>query len=132
MTFPNPAAYRAVIGTNFDLAGSGNRILIMVTRDHVMEPATTENLDRFLAMMESAPEYFLARAHLNIESGKSSIGFRLGIQKSELIVRNAWEITMGDVDVMGLSPDDDPVIPAGVEIPPFREVLAFLKSKQRG
>jgi hypothetical protein len=81
--------------------------------------------------MESAPEYLLAPAHYNSESGRSSIGFRLAVQKSGLVVRNAWEISMHDVDVMGLSPDDHPVIPAGVENPPCQEVIAFLKSRQR-
>jgi hypothetical protein len=128
----NPAAYRVVIGTNLDRTETGGRIVVMVTRNHVMEPTTTENLDGFLSLMESAPSYLLAPAHLNIETGKSSIGFRLAIRKSELVVRNAWEIAMGDVDVMGLSPNDDPVIPAGMENPPCKEVLAFLKGKQRG
>jgi hypothetical protein len=126
----NPTAYRVVIGTNFP-AEAGNRIVMMVMRNHVMEPTTTENLDRFLAMMESAPEYLLAPAHLNIESGKSSIGFRLAILKSELVVRNAWEIAMGDVDMMGLSTEDDPAIPAGVANPPCEEVLTFLRSRRR-
>ena len=127
----NPAAYRVVIGNNLDRAEAGGRILMMVTRNNVMEPATTENLDRFLDSMESATEYLLAPAHYNGESGRSSIGFRLAVRKSELVVRNAWEISVHDVDVMGLSPDDDPVIPVGVENPPCQEVLEFLKSKQR-
>ena len=104
---------------------------MMVTRNHVIEPTTTEILVRFLASMENTPEYLLAPAHLDMESGKSSIGFRLAILKPELIVRNAWEIAAGDVDLMGLSPDDDPVIPAGVENPPCNDVLAFLKSRER-
>jgi hypothetical protein len=127
----NPAAYRVVVGTNFDPTQSGDRVMMMVMRNNVMVPATTENLDQFLSSLEGAPEYLLAPAHYNSESGRSSIGFRLAIQKSELIVRNAWEIAMGDIDVMGLSPDDDPVVPAGLENPPCKEVLAFLKSSQR-
>jgi hypothetical protein len=127
----NPAAYRVVIGANLDRAEAGGRILIMITRNNVMEPATTENLDRFLDSIERASGYLLAPAHFNSESGRSSIGFGLTIQKSGLVVRNAWEIAMGDIDVMGLSPDDDPVTPAGVENPPSKEVLAFLKSRQR-
>lgn len=127
----NPAAYRVVIGTNIDRAEAGDRIVMMITRNNVMEPATTENLDRFLASMQSAPEYLLAPAHYSSDTGRSSIGFGLAIQKSGLVVRNAWEISMGDIDVMGLSPDDDPVNPAGVENPPCKEVLAFLKSRER-
>jgi hypothetical protein len=127
----NPAAYRVVIGTNFDHAEVSGRIVMMITRNNVMEPATTENLDRFLDSIKSAPEYLLAPAQYDRKSGESSIGFGLAIQKSGLIVRSAWEIAMDDVDVMGLSPDDDPVIPAGVENPPCKEVLAFLKSRQR-
>jgi hypothetical protein len=63
--------------------------------------------------------------------GKSSVAYRLAIQKSGLFVRNAWEIGMGDIDVIGLSPDDDPIVPAGVENPPCNEVLAFLRSGKR-
>jgi hypothetical protein len=127
----NPAAYRVVIGTNLDRSEAGGGIVILITRNNVMEPVTTENLDRFLALLEGAREYLLAPAHYNSESGRSSIGFRLAIQKSELVVRNAWEMAMGDIDVIGLSPDDDPVVPAGLENPPCEEVLAFLKSRQR-
>jgi hypothetical protein len=127
----NPAAYRVVIGANFDPAEARGRILMMVTRNNVMEPTTTENLDQFLDSMKSASEYLLAPAHYNGESGRSSIGFGMAIQKSALIVRNAWEISVDDVDVMGLSPDDHPVIPAGIENPPCQEVIAFLKSRQR-
>ena len=126
----NPAAYRVVIGTNIDPAEAGGKIVMMVTRSNVMEPTTTEGLDRFLASMQGSPEYLLAPAHYS-NSGRSSIGFGLAIQKSGLVVRNAWEISTRDIDVMGLSPDDDPVIPAGVENPPCKEVLAFLKSRQR-
>jgi hypothetical protein len=126
----NPAAYRVVIGTNLDRAEADGRVVMVVTRNNVMEPPTTENLDRFVASIESE-YYLLAPAHYNSESGRTSIGFRLAIQKSGLVIRNAWEIAMGDVDLMGLSPDDDPVIPVGVENPPCKEVLAFLKSRQR-
>ena len=127
----NPAAYRVVVGANIDRAEAGNRIVVMVTRNNVMEPTTTENLDRFLDLIESLPEYLLAPAHYNSEADESSIGLHLAIQKSGVVVRNAWNIAMDDVDVMGLSPDDDPVVPAGVENPPCREVLAFLKSRQQ-
>jgi hypothetical protein len=127
----NPAAYRVVIGTNFDYAEARGRFVVMVARKNVMEPTTTENLDRFLALMESAPEYLLAPAHQNSEPSRAPIEFGLAIQKSELIVRNAWEIASGDLDAMGLSSEDDPTIPAGVENPPCRETLAFMKSRQR-
>jgi hypothetical protein len=115
----DPAAYRVVVGTNLDRAeASGRMIFVMVTRKNDMYPATTEGLDLFLDSMKGAPEYLLAPAHYNSDSGRVGIGFGLAIQKSELVVRNAWEISMDDIDVMGLSPDDTPVIPAGVENPP--------------
>jgi hypothetical protein len=128
----NPAAYRVVIGTNIDRQETGKRIFMMVNRTNVMEPTTTENLARFLAQLKSSPEFFLAPAIISTESGTPRIGFALSIQKSELIVRNAWEIgAAGDVDVMGLSPGDDPVIPDGVENPPCVETLAFIRSTRR-
>jgi hypothetical protein len=37
-----------------------------------------------------------------------------------------------DVDVVGLSPEDDPVIPEGVENAPCVETLAFLRNARRG
>ena len=127
----NPAAYRVVIGTNFDEADASGRLLMMVTRNKVMKPASMEPLDQFLNSIGSGREFLLVPAHYNSETGRTSIAFRLAIQKSGLVVRNAWEIAAGDVDVIGLAPDDDPVIPAGVENPPCKEVLAFLKSRQR-
>jgi hypothetical protein len=126
----NTAAYRVVVGSNLDRSEAEDRIVLMVTRNNVMEPATTENLDRFLAVMAGRGEYLLAPAHFNSKPGAIGIEVGLAIQKSGLVVRNAWEIAMGDVDMMGLSAHDDPVIPAGVEDPPCKEAMAFLRSRQ--
>ena len=104
---------------------------MMVTRQNVMEAASAEGLDGFLAALKESPDFLLVPAQYNKETGKSSIGFRLGIRNIELVVRNAWEIAVGEQDMIGLSPDDNPIIPDGVEGPPCRETLAYLKSVKR-
>jgi hypothetical protein len=128
VTKDNPAAYRVVVGTKVDPSAGGGKTLMMVTRNNTMEPATTENLDRFLASLGDPPEYLLVPAHFVQHQGAPSLGMHLAIQKTELVVRNAWEIGPNDMDMTGLSPDDDPVVPEGVEKPPCNEALALLRS----
>lgn len=128
VTKSNPAAYRVVIGTKVDPSPKGGKTMMMVTRNHTMEPTSTENLDRFLAGLADPPNYLLAPAHYNPEQGGQSLGMDLAIHKTELVVRNAWEIGPNDIDMTGLAPDDDPVVPEGVENPPCKEALALLRS----
>ena len=65
---------------------------MMVTRNKVMKPASMEPLDQFLnSIGRRGVNSLLAPAHYNSETGRTSIAFRLAIQKSGLVVRNAWE-----------------------------------------
>ncbi len=127
----HPAWYRVTISTGLDRNAGSGKIIMMVTRQNVMEAASTEGLDGFLAALKDTPDFLLVPAQHNRETGKSRIGFRLGIRKTELVVRNAWEIAVGEQDMIGLSPNDNPAIPDGVENPPCRETLAYLKCAKR-
>jgi hypothetical protein len=124
-----PAAYRVVIGTNIDRRYAKGMLIMMVNRIHVMEPDTSQNLDRFLETLKGAPDYLLAPALFG--RGQPNIGIGLAIRKTELVVRNAWELGLHDIDIVGLASDDDPIVPQGVDAPPCREALEFLKNRAR-
>jgi len=54
-----------------------------------------------------------------------------GIFKRQLIVKDAWQMGPDNVDMVGIFPDDDPVVPSGVSDPPIHELLRLMKSKVR-
>ena len=120
-----PHHYRAVLGTNIehsDLPNSTACVVVM-QRIHTMEPASDKNLEMFMEAYERFGAYFLAPAVVD-RSGQfpESIG-EFGILKRELIVREAWEIGLDDLDRAGILPGDDPVVPDGVADPPVRKVF---------
>jgi hypothetical protein len=54
--------------------------------------------------------------------------------KRELIVREAWTIGENDPDMMALSDEDEPIVPAGINNPPVDKALARRRemSQRRG
>lgn len=50
----------------------------------------------------------------------------LAIRKKEMIVKNAWEIGINDIEQVAIRKDDDPWIPEGVVDAPYLEVIKML------
>lgn len=124
-----PHDYRVVISTNPERALlEANRLVMFMNRIHVMTPKSSVNLERFVARYKAANSYFLTSAVVNHESGQIKPRFDLMIQKKEVNVRWAWEIPMHDPDCVGISLDDDPIVPDGEENPPVVKVLEWLRA----
>ncbi len=122
----NPAAYRVFVSTNIDLSENQNS-LMMVGRHQTMTPMTTENLDAFLKAFNQSGRYILAPVHFISETILPDINFGLSILKDQLIVRNAWEISLNDVDAMAFTEEDDPFIPSDIINAPISALLAALR-----
>ena len=81
-----------------------------MTRLHLMEPTTSENLDRFLADFALTGSYYIAVAGgvTSEATGASFVPLRNGvIFKRTLLVREAWQIGPNDPDMIGISRSDD-------------------------
>jgi hypothetical protein len=123
----NPAAYRVCVSSNFEPGAMSGSLVMLVGRRQTMTPSTTENLDRFLKILEETKSYLLAPAHFISETKFPDIGLGLAIQKDELVVRQAWEVGPNDIDATAFLADDDPVIPPDVQNPPVKELLELIK-----
>ncbi|MFQ3458626.1 hypothetical protein PMN64_35650, partial [Bradyrhizobium sp. UFLA01-814] len=123
----NPAAYRVYIGTNIDPDENANSLVMMVGRHQTMTPENTRNLDGFLRVVGQSGPYLLTPAHFISETEFPDIGLSLAIMKTQLVVKNAWEVSLNDLDVPAITHDDDPFIPADVETAPVTEVLETIR-----
>jgi hypothetical protein len=122
-----PHWYRIVIGNDpaSALAADGVKNVVMVSRIHTMNPDSSENLERFIGAYEKAGNYILTQARLN----GSQIHFAAtnGISKKRIVIREAWEIGPHDPDSVGISLDDDPIMPQGVQDPPVVRTLERIR-----
>jgi hypothetical protein len=125
----NPAWYRVVVGTNINPGEEADSIVVTMARYQTMTPATTENLDRFLKTVEQSGRYLLAPAHMVSETKLPTAGLTLSILKGQLIVRNAWEVSVNDFDAPAFTEEDDPYIPPDVKEAPVTALLAAIRDR---
>lgn len=123
----NPAAYRVFVTTNISPGDVSDGIVMMVGRHQTMTPETTQNLDGFLEVVKMSGKYLLAPAHFISETEFPDIGLGLSIVKEQLIVKNAWEVSLNDIDAGVFTSDDDPVIPEDVKDAPVSGLLAKIR-----
>jgi hypothetical protein len=128
----NAAWYKVYITSNVSVEEmkSGSTV-VSVGRIHLMSPNTSENLDRFLETMKSSSQFLLVPAHLSDDMQVEQIGVGLGILKQKLVVRPAWEVGPQDLDSPAFKPDDDPIIPDGVDDAPILRLLEFIREADR-
>jgi hypothetical protein len=124
-----PAAYMVLIGSNVRLDQS-SRFFASVTRPLEVTARTPGMLDQFLKAVEAAGRYELAPAVQPDENSEPQFLTDLGIMKTKIEVRDAWEIGRHDPDQVGLPEDIDPIIPPGVKDAPVLEVLKWRKERK--
>lgn len=98
----NPAHYKILVTSS--LPGhevKGMRLTAFIGRHTSMMPATSENLDRFLAMQAKAAAYLLIPAIFSGSEAEPLID--LHILKRRLVVRNAADVGPNDIEAMALS-----------------------------
>ena len=126
----HPAHYRLIVAPSIEWGNqSRGSHFAIVSRTHTMTPATSANLDRFLSKYRKDQAYFLAPGC--VPSGdKLDFDSDLAIACSQLHVRPAWEIAEHDPDIIGLHPDDDVIIPQGIDDAPVRQTLERIKRRR--
>ena len=126
----NPFTYSVLIGTNLKFDGA-DRFAISVSRVNQMTPQNSTNLDRFLAGYARVGRYVIAPVHYTDMETTPEIHADVGILKSSLVVRPAWEIGENDTDFVAIREGDDPIIPEGVVDAPVLKTLARWRDKSR-
>jgi hypothetical protein len=121
----SPNAYAVIVGPNIDLVPTDATTLFQfVSRVKIMTPASSLNLDRFLAEFARHGRYVLMAAHLPNLDGPPAPIRDTALDKHHLPVRQAWEIGVNDPDIVALDPDDPPVIPPDQPNAPVIKALA--------
>lgn len=118
-----PASYRVGIGPKRDLSPEGRSgYWVVTTRFHEMHPSSHFNLNEFLAAFHKHGKYLL----VPVDGGTGSLSMPntdYGIEKHELVVREAWQIGEHDVDSMLIHPGDKVIIPEHAANPPVASLL---------
>ncbi len=125
----NPHAYRIAVSGNPKRSSplSKPKFYTMMSRMKTMEPTSSQNLSRFLALFQRCGKFGLTWA--NCDGGGAEVNFQSVIRKRELTIRNAWQIGVGDQDSVTIQEDDNPVIPVDETNPPISKLLAEIRRR---
>jgi hypothetical protein len=122
----NPHAYGVSVGANLEKVGARKgEIVEFASRNNIMTPSSSENVDRFLQSHEEHGRYLLVPAKFNGPSVAPEPNMDLAIGKYNLVVRDAWQIGPNDPDVSILDEEDPPVVPMDQADPPALKALAW-------
>jgi hypothetical protein len=120
----NPYWYRVCIGTNFqNLKNLKSRIITSATRMHTLNPNSDKNLNAMIKAFNHFKKFQLTPAMVSDE-GKSILPLDgKSIMLKELVIKDAWEVGIGDIDSSGILITDDPIIPDSEPNAPVKELL---------
>ena len=89
-----------------------------------MTPSSSVNFDRFLKDYNACKRCYVATMTAD---GKLTSH----LLTSGVVVMHAWEIDENDMEISAIKPDDDVLIPVGMENPPISRALAKIRSFER-
>jgi hypothetical protein len=90
-----------------------------------MQTTDGKNLDNFLKEFERVGAFWLTFTKMgSMEFPDQPV---LTIAKRHLVIRDAWNIGVNDIDAAAMCVDDDPVVPDGQTAPPVADVLSRLR-----
>jgi len=96
-----------------------------------MEPSTLNNLTTFANRYERIGTYRLMPADMNLNTGEYKVHRELAIQKRQNRICPAWQIGEHDPEGVGIFPNDEPIVPDGIEDPPVLRLLERKMGKQK-
>jgi len=130
----HPANYAVTVGRALegDERLSSGRHFVSFTRIQRMEPASRENLDRFLDAFRREGAYLLTAMPMKARLRPEDFRSDLAILKRQLVVRQAWEIGPHDPEAVVIRPDDDPILPGDGRTVPVLETIARARTRPTG
>lgn len=119
----NPYHYRVLITENI-MINDKYKLMTMLIRFHEMTPSSNQNWSNFEKEYKKYGSYKLSfGASFNGQFYPYPEFEKFSIKKTELIIKNAWDVGVNDIERMVLRHDDKPVIPKDVEYIPFYELF---------
>ncbi|QPF38527.1 hypothetical protein H0S58_03160 [Acinetobacter sp. TTH0-4] len=119
----NPYHYRVLITENI-MINDRYKLMTMLSRIHEMTPSSNQNWSNFEKEYKKYGSYKLSfGAFFNGQFYPYPQFEKFSIKKKELIIKNAWEVGVNDIEKIVLRHDDEPLIPKDVEYIPFCELF---------
>ncbi len=129
----NPLFYKGIFSSNLDMLpkASKARYYATVSRFQRMDSTDNNNLLLFENIVKSIPhnwKYLIAPSYLNSETGQPEMLLEYAILKSNVIIKEAWEVGEHDWLATAITLDDEPIIPPNVSKAPIIDVISRLKN----
>lgn len=119
----NPFWYKVLVSKNIEKSSlADGQFITMSSRFHKMEPKNSTNLDNLISGYKVFNKFILIPSHIDKDFKMIPI-LELGILKTELKIKNAWEIGIHDFERVVITEEDNPIIPDNVSNAPIIEVL---------
>ncbi|MFD2552389.1 hypothetical protein ACFSQP_11225 [Bizionia sediminis] len=118
----NPHWYRVHICSNIIEPKIDGEVSFFSSRFHELNATDSKNLDNLIQFYKKFNSYILYPAYINSE-GQFTPDLTRGIEKKELIIKNAWEISLNEIDSVAIRTEDKILIPENVKNAPVLEVL---------
>jgi hypothetical protein len=121
----NPYWYRVHISANIKIENSqqSSKFFTIVSRIHEMNAENPANLNNLVDFFKTMKKYTLFPARFSFQGNKIEPVFNKGILKTNLIVKDAWEIGENDLDRAVIKSGDNPIIPDSVKEAPILKIL---------
>lgn len=124
----NPAHYRIVLSENIQ-KGSKAKMFIMPARIKTMEPSDSLSWTQFEDAYNEYGSFKLVPAFINKGKPYPDVELSLAISKKQIIIKNAWEVSISDIEQIAIYPEDDILVPEGIVDPPFKKILESKEAK---
>ncbi len=119
----NPYWYKVLISKKVNKSTmTDGKFISLSSRFHRMQPLNSSNLDNLISGYSAYRKFVLIPAHIDTNFQMTPL-VELGILKTELKIKNAWEIGINDFERVVITEEDNPIIPNNIIDAPILEVL---------
>ncbi|HAF27762.1 MAG TPA: hypothetical protein DCG75_01830 [Bacteroidales bacterium] len=127
----NPYWYKVLITANLEALKleAKERYFSVTNRVHQITPNNPDNMYRIEQIIKSKTKFLFCPAQMTVDGKDIEPFFEKGIIKSEIEIKNAWELGLNDPASVVIIDDDDPIIPIDVKNAPVLEILKKRKNK---
>ena len=87
--------------------------VLTVSRIPHMNPSTPKNLETFLEAYRRVGRYVMVPAVFTDVGKPPQLQMKYWVMQTKLVIRPAWEVGESDPEMVGLSLENDPIIPDG-------------------
>jgi hypothetical protein len=122
---PAPYRYTIIVGAKLSVedAKASPGGVLTISRVLHMNPSTPKGLDTFLEVCRRVGRYLMVPAEVTDVSKPPRLLMEHWVMQSNLVVRPAWQVGENDREMVGLSPENDPIIPDAITDAPVHATL---------